>query len=271
MQPNERYDIIMQKLATQEMVTISELVQMFGVSVETLRRDLNYLERKQYIKKVYGGAILFNRPASIVDYNLRMEENLAEKEAIGRKCAELINDGDTIFLGPGATVLQVARNLKEHKRLTVVTTSMFAALELRKTDAKIFFIGGYIDNDGACTSQIIPGESVWEQFYPPKAIIGAGGISISRGITDFSVSDGLALGQIVRRAASVYVVADNSKFGLVHSCTTCPLSSVNYIITGYRAKEDILASYSTYKQRFLFADGYTTDLSADSGVAMSVF
>ena len=124
MQPSERHDIILQKLAEQEMMTVAELMEEFNVSIETVRRDLNHLEKEKKIKKVYGGAILFNRTAIITSGTFRLAENVTEKQAIGRRCAELVNDGDTIYLGPGTTVLQVAKILKERKNLTVITDSI---------------------------------------------------------------------------------------------------------------------------------------------------
>ena len=133
MQPAERYDLIIQMLSNQEMVTIPELMSKFDISIETVRRDLNYLEKQQFIKKVYGGAILFNRTGSIFDSSTRMGENASEKAAIGKKCAELIHDGETIYLGPGTTVMHVAKNLKEHHGLTVVTDSLYVAIEILST------------------------------------------------------------------------------------------------------------------------------------------
>lgn len=258
MQPSERYDIIMQKLSVQEMVTIPELMSTFDVSVETVRRDLNYLEKQQYIKKVYGGAILFNRKGVVQERSLRMEENLSEKEAIGRKCAELVEDGDILFLGPGTTVLQVAKQLHYHKDLTVITTSLHATMELLNTDVRIYLIGGMVDNRDANIARPHP-ENAWDHVCPNKAIIGAGGISVKYGVTDFSISDSLYLGRIISRASTIILAADNSKFGQVHGCITCPLPDVTRIVTGSRQQEDILRDFSAYKQRFLFVNDYTVN------------
>lgn len=255
MQPNDRYDIIMQMLSNQEMVTIPELMQTFDVSIETVRRDLNYLEKKQYIKKVYGGAILFNRKGVVQDRSFRAEENLSEKEAIGRKCAELVEDGDILFMGPGTTVLQVAKHLHRHKNLTVITTSLYTTMDLLGTDTKIYLIGGEVDNRDANIARPHP-DDAWDHICPNKAIIGAGGISVKHGITDFSISDSLYLGRIIDRASSVIVAADNSKFGQVHGCITCSLQNVTRIVTGSQQQEDILQDFSAYRHRFLFVDNY---------------
>lgn len=254
MQPSERYDIILQMLSNQDLVTVSELMKVFNVSIETVRRDLNYLAKEQQIKKVYGGAIPFNRTASVKGGSERMVENISEKEAIGRRCAELIHDGDTVYLGAGTTVLQVAKHLKDRKDLTVVTNSLYVAAELAETDVELHFMGGRISKRDASTPYM-PGTG-WDHFSAPKAIIGAGGVSPDYGVTDYSSDESRLLRIMLERAMRVIVLADNSKFGLVHPWVTCPLPRVSRIITGSAQQEDILQDFSGYRQRFLFVDDY---------------
>lgn len=259
MLPNARYDIILQMLSSQEMVTIPELMSKFDISIETVRRDLTHLEKAHLIKKVYGGAVLYNRPVSRhtnVDHRLR--EQAGEKDAIGRAAAELVRDGDSLYLGPGSTVRQVARHLREHKKLTVLTDSLYVANELLNTDTELYFMGGCIYHTGAHLSAMIPPDA-WDFFHPNKAIIGCGGISPNYGVTDFHPRESAMLRSIIDRAVNVMVVADNSKFGQVGPCATTPLSRVNRIITGNRRQEEILKDFPTYSQRFLFADNYLPD------------
>lgn len=252
----ERQDAILQMLSVQESVMLPDFAQALGVSVETVRRDLNYLEQKRLIKKVYGGAILYNRTGSVVPLDTRAGVYSPEKVAIGHKCAEFVKDGDNVFLGPGTTVVQVARFLKTRKSLTVVTTSIYAAMEFLHTDATVYFVGGRLDTDDAATSQLVPADSAWDQLCPSKAIVSCGGISTTHGITDFGICEGMLLSRFISRANQVYVAVDNSKFGLVYPCATFPLSRATYIITGDRQKEEILSSFAQYRQRFIFVDGY---------------
>lgn len=259
MQPNERYDIILQMLASKEMVTIGELLETFDVSIETVRRDLNYLAKAKLIKKVYGGAILFDRSANFVSSgSTRISENYAEKEAIGRACAQLIHDGDTVFLGPGTTVRQVAKYLKNHQKLTVITTSLYVITELMDSDVTLYIVGGKINNLDATIAAPVPNQG-WDWIAAPKAIIGVGGISSKYGVTDFSVNESQLLKDMLNNSMNVIVVADNSKFGLVHPCITCSLSRVSRIITGCAQQEDILEDFADYRQRFLFVDDYEPD------------
>ena len=255
MQPNERYDIILQLLSSKEMVTIPELMDLFDVSIETVRRDLNYLDKNHFIKKVYGGAILFNKTGSgnSSSYALRIQDKLAEKQAIARKCAESIRDGDVLFLGPGTTVLQVARNIKDRHNLSVMTTSIYVVTELIGSDAEILFVGGKMSNRDVCT--MVPFNSPdLESFSPPKAIIGASGVTLKYGITDYNYMMSLILKKIIARAKSITVVADSSKFGISDPGITCPLSMVNTIITDSNRKDVIMEEFEEYRQRLVFAE-----------------
>lgn len=252
LQPNERYDIIIQMLSAQDMVTVAELMETFNISIETVRRDLNYLESQKRIKKVYGGAILHDRIGSTSGVSQRMTENITEKMAIGQKCAELVHDGDTLFLGGGTTVLHAVNYLKDKKGLTVVTYSLPVATELLSTDAAIYFIGGRIGNEDAHTVQTT--DRYWDSFCPPKAIIGASGVSAKFGITDFGIGESQIMQDLLSRSANIIVLADNSKFGVMHAYSSCPLPNVSRIITGSQKKEEILQEFSGYSQRFIFVD-----------------
>ncbi|MBQ3549310.1 MAG: DeoR/GlpR transcriptional regulator [Oscillospiraceae bacterium] len=252
MQPHERHDIIIQMLSAQDAVTIPELMNTFGVSIETVRRDLNTLEQQKRIRKVYGGAILYDRVGITSEVSQRMTENITEKMAIGQKCAELVNDGDTLYLGPGTTVLHAVKYLREKKNLTIITNSLHAATELLQSDATIFFIGGRLSKSSAHTEQTT--DRYWDQFCPPKAIVGASGISNNFGVTDFGIGESQIMNDLLSRAANIIVLADNSKFGVVHAYVSCPLSRVSRIITGSAHKAEILRDFSDYSQRFLFVD-----------------
>ena len=253
MLPSERYDLLLQKLSEQEMMTIAEMMETFNISIETVRRDLNHLEKEKKIKRVYGGAILNNNTMGGTSGNYRLSENIAEKTAIGRECAKLINDGDTLYLGPGTTVLQVAKNLKNFKNLTVLTDSFYTAMELMDSTINLYFIGGQVNKPDCNISHRIP-DNAWEFFRASKAIIGAGGISFDCGITDYDIAESLGIQKILKQAIKTIVVVDNSKFGVVYNCSTCTLEKVDHIVTDSAQKEKILQEFSIYRPKLVFTD-----------------
>ncbi|MEG1584913.1 MAG: DeoR/GlpR family DNA-binding transcription regulator [Anaerovorax sp.] len=117
MLPQERYESILKLFTTTTIVKVEDLMKEFGVSVETARRDLNFLEKEGLIKKIYGGATLINKAITEPLSNDRLTSHLLEKESIGKKCSEFINDGDSVLIEIGTTTLQVAKAIRNKKKL----------------------------------------------------------------------------------------------------------------------------------------------------------
>lgn len=256
MQPEERYEGILKILDKQETVTLSQIVETFGVSMETARRDLRIMEERQMIKKIYGGAIRYNFIGNGYSiYKDRSETDYDEKVAIARKCAEYVHNGETIFLGAGTTALEVAKQLKNKKDLSIVTFSLRNAVELIDTDFSIYFLGGKILNSEWHTITSIP-ESILKSFYCSKGIIGSLGISAKHGITDSPIEYSDIVYSILQRCERVYYVGANSKFGIVQPGAMCPLSQVDIIFTGSLYREAILKDFSEHTSKFVFVDNY---------------
>ena len=144
MLPHERYQKLTEHLKKHGIIKIEHMTRLFDISIETARRDLTYLEKKGIVKKIYGGATLLENGTKEPDTSERLSKNLEEKAAIGRKCAEFINDGDSILIEVGTTTLQVAKALKAKKNLTVITNSIHVVNELMDTDFGLYIIGGRI-------------------------------------------------------------------------------------------------------------------------------
>ena len=263
MQPEERYEGIMKILDKQETVTLTQIMDTFGVSIETARRDLRIMEERQMIKKIYGGAIRFNFIGNSYSiYKERSEVDFSEKAAIGEKCAEFIHNGETIFLGGGTTVLEVAKKLKTKKNLNIITISIRTAVELIDTDFSIYFLGGKLLNSEWHTITEIP-DPILKSFYCSKGIIGSLGITPKHGICDSPIEYSNIVYNILQRCESVYYVGANSKFGIVQPGAMCPMSRVDKIFTGVQYRDSILEEFKDYKSKFVFVDNYEiTDKNA---------
>ena len=106
----ERHQIIIDLINKNRVVKVQDLMSMFNVSIETVRRDLDYLESQGYLRQVYGGAVISKRLADEPSYSFREVAHLEEKKLIGKKCAELIEDGESLIIDLGTTTLEVAKN-----------------------------------------------------------------------------------------------------------------------------------------------------------------
>ena len=137
-----RLNSIEQYVISRETVSIDELCEVFGVSKNTIRRDLNELEVRGHITKVYGG-VTATVPSGAVPTPIRSGLNPIDKSLIGRLAAEEVADGDTIFIDSGTTTLCLLRFLVAKKRITIITHSLGALSEASKYDnLNIISLGG---------------------------------------------------------------------------------------------------------------------------------
>ena len=126
----ERRNLILEKLQNEKRVVVSELSQLYGVSEETIRRDLDKLEKEGLAIKSYGGAVI-NEDVSIdLPFNVRKNQNVVGKQKMAEIVASLVHDGEHLLLDASTTAVFVAKALKEKERLTVITNSMEILLEL---------------------------------------------------------------------------------------------------------------------------------------------
>lgn len=242
MLPQERYQELIKYLQQHDIIKVEKMLDLFDISIETARRDLNHLENEGIIKKIYGGATLIRKEDSEPATSERMSRNIAEKTAIGKKCAEFINDGDSILLEVGTTVLQAAKALKSKKNLSIITNSIHVINELMDTDFDIYIIGGKMRHgEGSISGAVSLFEL--ENFHIQKAILSAGGITPEHGISDYNIEEVLVRKKVIEQAREVILVADSSKFGRDVLAHITPLSSIDTIITDNKIYPELLEKF----------------------------
>ena len=235
MRASERRSAIIAMLHDKNFIKMSDIVSMFDVSNETARRDLDYLQDQQIVRRVYGGAIIEGN--SLLP-NKKSHPSLLNSElnAIGKAAAEMVFPGEAVFIGPGSTALQVARHLRNRSNITVVTNSLAVATELVSSDVTTYILGGLLNRD----EQDIRGELVREcanHFFFDKAFFGCGGITLDLGVMDFSATHTPIHSQVVKRANQRILVASSKKFGTHAFLSACSLNDINVIITDMKIPE----------------------------------
>ncbi len=234
----ERQNEIIKLLNAQQTVTNAELIEKFDISIETVRRDLAYLEKQGYLERVYGGAAKKNFLNSEPDYINRQNKNFAEKTLIAKAAQSFIGDKDSVFFDIGTTAIAVAENLETGKNISAYTNSLRLAIELSKKGCRVTVSGGVVRNGEFSSSGFIA-EQAMQHFNFDKAIIGAAGID-SNGVTDFIAEEANLRRQIIKSSREVILVADSSKLGFRAVCNVCDLNRVNILITDQNAPADIL-------------------------------
>ncbi|MCM3781798.1 DeoR/GlpR family DNA-binding transcription regulator [Neobacillus mesonae] len=227
----ERKQTILSQLNTEGKVQVYALAKIFDVSTETIRRDLDRLEKEGKLRKVYGGAVSVRSGITEPAFRNRTLQHLAEKQAIGTRAASLVEDGETVLLDNGTTTLEIMRQLMDRAEVTVITNSVpIMACALDGFKGKFIFAGGEINlNVQAATGGI--SHTLLHQFKVNKAFISAGGVSMSDGVTDYLLEEALLSRTMMERSEESILVADYSKFGQSTFAQIAKVEQFSMVIT----------------------------------------
>jgi DeoR family transcriptional regulator of aga operon/DeoR family fructose operon transcriptional repressor len=243
MQHERRNDILV-KIRKLRTVKVSDLMDEYQVSIETIRKDLEYLEKKGQITRVYGGAILHGFYGDEPEYESREILNYPEKQAIGKKAAEFINDGDVLFMDLGTTPMELAKQLRFKKNLTVITNAALTAMELLRngSNCKVIFLGGELRKEEFASSGLIT-EQILKNFYATKTIISIGGISQEHGISDYHLNEACIRRLMIEQSNEVIGLADYTKFGVIAMNHICPLKKLSVLVSDWSVPVKVLEEY----------------------------
>jgi DeoR family transcriptional regulator of aga operon/DeoR family fructose operon transcriptional repressor len=192
---------------------VGDLADRFAVSVVTIRKDLDDLERQGLLQRTFGGAVFSHRSRFNRSFLERASEHLREKRAIAAAALEYIKDGDTIILDAGTTTLALAQLLKQHvKSVFIITCSVPVALEVSSAGYDILLLGGMIRNKSLA---LLGRETLWmlDRYRADKAFLGSSGFTIEKGHTTPNPDDAQIKEAIMRVSLEKYVLVDSSKFG----------------------------------------------------------
>lgn len=229
--PAQRRRIIAQQINELGYVSISDLCDQFHVSEMTIHRDLYALEEIGQIKKTRGGAVSQKDLLVPVSYRARAVIHEEEKDKIGKKAAELIHDGETIFLDASTTSMYIAKNLNNYEKLTVYTHGhMIISALMEKQGIEVYSTGGLLSTN---TLALVgtSAEKAIGILRPDRCFIGAAGISLDEGILDPSLPEASMKRAIVDASREVFLVATADKFDQIAPYITAPLEMIDVIIT----------------------------------------
>ncbi len=237
----ERRDQIEEWLNSRKTITNEEIMERFGVSIETVRRDLAHLERQGVLKRVYGGAVKRESLRSEPLYTSREKKDSAEKLKIARAAAELLEEGDSVFFDLGTTVANVAAQVSRDKRIFAFTNAVRTAVALCENAGEVILTGGKMRPGEYSLSGSMAQEGLL-RFNINKAVIGAAGVT-EEGISDFVADEADLRGFVIRNVDTVILVADHTKFGVRAMCNVCGVEDVDVLVTDDEAPKDILKSF----------------------------
>jgi len=231
---NPRQEKIVPHLSEENFSKIETLAGIFGVSAETIRRDLLILEKESYIKRIRGGAKYDNLRAQEKKYEIRTQKNFTEKRAIARLAGEYIEAGDTIAINTGTSTLELAKVIADKNYLTVITNSVdVAAMIVENETSKVYMPGGLLRNHGRGLSGEMCCDYI-SHFQVDKAVLSIGGIAANSGVTEYHVEESAVLRKMIEISNKVMILADYSKFNEVALNKICDYKDVDYLFTDWK-------------------------------------
>ncbi|WP_303968791.1 DeoR/GlpR family DNA-binding transcription regulator [Sporosarcina ureae] len=206
---NERFELILNKLATHKTVKISELVEATSASESTIRRDLTELETLNKLQRIHGGATMPDRDMQELSISAKSEKYLAEKVQIASLAADLVKDGDFIYLDAGTTTYQMIPFLRD-RNITVVTNGLTHVESLTEHGISSYLIGGYVKaTTGALVGQ--QATTSLKQYHFNKCFLGTNGVDSVHGYTTPDPDEASVKNLAAELSRTTYILADHSK------------------------------------------------------------
>lgn len=236
----ERRSLILKKLHDESKVLISDLVETFGVSEVSIRKDLAVLEGRHLLVRVKGGAIIINRTGESDDLSVQHKKLLhsKEKQMLGKFAASLIEENGTIIIDSGTTMMEIAKNLDRFRHLTIITNALDIAIALNKYDKfDVIVLGGNMRSVSYSTVGMLA-EYALKNFYCDKLFLGVDSASIRDGLSTPNIEEANLNQAMIASAKEVIAVFDSSKFGRRSFAHIASLEDIDTIVTDSGIPDD---------------------------------
>ena len=236
----ERQKRIIELVQRDGHVRVPELSKSLNVSEITIRRDLSMLEKKSLLERTHGGAISTRQIHYEVNYNNRLDFELENKDIIAKTAADLINDGDTVFINGGSTTFHVFRYINR-KNVKILTTNAGCIGQVNENQGIELTLAGGLYSPRSNTFSGVFTNEILNRVNANKAILGVHGISCRFGLTTpIQQSSEATKIMINRTKGEIIVIADHRKIGLVCDYVTAPVNRITTLITdSFPSKEYI--------------------------------
>ncbi len=240
--PAARLARVLQYVDSRGHASVTELAEEFNVSRDTARRDIDKLTEQGLASRTHGGIVAAKDLAGLTtSHTYRATENMAAKKQIGKLAADLIHDGETIFVAGGTTTLEVVRALHPRRELTIVTNSLLVPSEVPAGVAReVLLIGGRFNTSTLATSGPLelPGLT---RLMADRAFVSVGGISAHGDFSVASAEDAVFVRKMITNAKVPVIVADSAKFNREVFARTATLEDIAVLVCEEEPTGDLMA------------------------------
>ena len=251
----ERKNRILAILQNDKRVVVSELSKEFDVSEETIRRDLEKLEKEGLVIKSYGGAVLNENTQSDMPLAVRKRTNVIGKQKIAEIAASLIKDNTSIMLDGSSTSLFIAKRIKDRKNMTLITNSLEILIEMKDMrNWRIFSTGGLLSDETIALVGNHADRTI-SYFHVNTAIVSCKGFEINKGFTDSNDMHAFTKHTMLQNCDRRILAVDSSKFNRIAFNVVGGLSDIDTIITDVKPPESWLEKFRQSGTECLYPEG----------------
>lgn len=236
----ERRLLILDRLQEEKKVVVSELSARFGVSEETIRRDLDRLDKEGLAIKSYGGAVLNEANGTDMPFSVRKRRNMQGKRVIAEIIAGLVQDGEHIIVDPSTTAVSIVKALRPREDLTIITNSIEVLVELGDVSGwDVISTGGTLKKDYLALVGPRAQESI-RSFNADKVILSCKGLDLEKGITDANELFAQIKETMLDVSVTKILAADYTKFNKVAFARICDVSEIDMVVTDVKPSDEWL-------------------------------
>ena len=242
----ERRNAILEKLQAERRVVVSELSQIYKVSEETIRRDLEKLENDGFAIKSYGGAVINENANVDLPFNIRKKRNVISKQKMAEVISSRIKDGTSIMLDASSTAVYIAKALKERKNLTLITNSIEILIEMFDTpNVNVLSTGGAM-REGSFALVGPQTDKMLNSYHVDMAIVSAKGFDLETGLTDTEELHANNKKTMLHAGREKILAVDSSKFGKTAFTEIGTLEDISMVVTDAKPDEVWLQAFKEY-------------------------
>lgn len=252
----ERQAKILEMLERDGKVLVKELAEIFGVTEDSIRKDLSSMELDGKLKRTYGGAVSIEEKLQMTEANRRRISDVDAKRKIAAVAVKLMQSQDLIFLDISTISIAIAQILEKTELNLKILTNMVDVLVMLARNPKIqlYFAGGMINQSRDGFSDALNMEFI-SKFRPDVAFIGASGIDIKKNsLTSHDTAVGVYKSRMIELSKSAYIIAESRKIGGGGTYSFAKLEQVDGIITETALTENLTSAADKLGVKIIVAE-----------------
>ena len=236
----ERQEIILKKLEETGKLSYENIEKFLNVSIATIRRDVEKLKNQGLLSKVNGGIVSKKRINFELEVAEKFEENIEDKKKIAKKAADLVENGDFIYLDAGTTTYYMIEYLKD-KNISVVTNGLMHLDQLIMNNIKTIIVGGEVKAITKAVAGIEALKNI-EKYRFDKSFLGANGVSVEYGFMTPDINEALLKEKVIEISNKAYILADQKKFNELSSVKFADIKKCKIITS--ELKDEVYKNYT---------------------------